>query len=71
MFLNLDTIIFHAGTTVGPTGHLLTAGGRVIAATALAKDLKSAVCLAYEGMESIGFAQMHFRKDIAHRFPSV
>jgi phosphoribosylamine--glycine ligase / phosphoribosylformylglycinamidine cyclo-ligase len=45
----------------------VTNGGRVIAATALAEDLKSAVSLAYEAMESIKFAQMHFRRDIAYR----
>lgn len=67
-FLIPGSMIFHAGTAIGPTGHLLTAGGRVIAATALAADLKAAVSLAYKAMDSIKFAQMHFRKDIAHRF---
>jgi hypothetical protein len=45
----------------------VTAGGRVLAASATATDLKSAVALAYETMKSVKFAQMHFRKDIAQR----
>jgi phosphoribosylamine--glycine ligase / phosphoribosylformylglycinamidine cyclo-ligase len=59
--------VFHAGTTIGPTGHLLTAGGRVVAVTATAADLKSAVAHAYTAMSSVKFSQMHFRKDIAYR----
>jgi phosphoribosylamine--glycine ligase / phosphoribosylformylglycinamidine cyclo-ligase len=62
-----DSWIFHAGTAIGPEGHLLTAGGRVIAVTATAPDLKSAVSQAYEAMTSVNFPQMHFRKDIAYR----
>jgi len=62
-----DSWIFHAGTAIGPTGHLMTAGGRVFAVTATASDLKSAVSHAYEAMNSVKFAQMHFRKDIAYR----
>jgi phosphoribosylamine--glycine ligase len=46
----------------------MTAGGRVIAVNGTASDLKSAVALAYEAMESVKFFSMHFRKDIAYRF---
>jgi phosphoribosylamine-glycine ligase len=52
---------------MGPANHLVTAGGRVLAAVGLAFDLKSAVSLAYKTMDCVKFAQMHFRKDIAHR----
>ena len=45
----------------------MTAGGRVIAVTATAADLKSAVAHAYEAMNSVKFSSMHFRKDIAYR----
>ena len=64
---DLDSYIFHAGTAIGPTGHVMTAGGRVIAVTATAADLKSAVAHAYEAMKSVKFSMMHFRKDIAYR----
>jgi phosphoribosylamine--glycine ligase/phosphoribosylformylglycinamidine cyclo-ligase len=58
--------IFHAGTSISE-GKLITTGGRVIAATATAETLAAAVAQAYEGMKTIHFDGMHFRKDIAHR----
>lgn len=62
-----NTYIFHAGTSLSQSNHLVTSGGRVIAATATASDLKTAVSNAYVGMSTIQFDKMHFRKDIAHR----
>jgi len=64
---DVDSYVFHAGTAIGPTGHVMTAGGRVIAVTATSADLKSAVAHAYEAMKSVKFSLMHFRKDIAYR----
>ncbi|KAL8905996.1 MAG: hypothetical protein Q9207_002281 [Kuettlingeria erythrocarpa] len=61
-----DTHIFHAGTSVD-SGTLRTAGGRVIAATAVAPDLETALSKAYHTMSKIHFERMHYRKDIAHR----
>ncbi|KAG0339826.1 Bifunctional purine biosynthetic protein ade1 [Podila humilis] len=61
-----DIIVFHAGTTV-TNGQLVTSGGRVLAATGVAKDLRSAVDKAYAGVQSIHFDEMFYRKDIAHR----
>jgi phosphoribosylamine--glycine ligase / phosphoribosylformylglycinamidine cyclo-ligase len=61
-----DTKIFHAGTSM-LEGKLLTTGGRVIAATSTAETLEAAVFQAYEGLKTIYFDGMHFRKDIAHR----
>lgn len=61
-----DIVHFHAGTDV-TDGQLKTAGGRVIAATAIAEDLKTAVAKAYSGVELIKFDKMQYRKDIAHR----
>ena len=60
------TVLFHAGTAV-VDGKLVTAGGRVIASTATAATLEEAVAKAYEGVESIEFEGMQFRKDIAGR----
>lgn len=62
-----DTIVFHAGTSLADKGKLLSTGGRVIAATSTASTLEEAVKKAYEGMATIKFEGMHFRKDIAHR----
>ncbi len=66
---DLGTInIFHAGTARTPAGDLVTAGGRVIAVTATADILESAVAKAYNtGIPLIHFDDMHFRTDIAHR----
>ena len=61
------TLVFHAGTTnVG--GQLRTSGGRVIAATATGDSLEKAVKRAYEGMTTIHFDKMYYRRDIAHRY---
>lgn len=61
-----DTLIFHAGTTLAGS-ELQTSGGRVIAATATASTLEDAVRKSYEGMATIHFQDMFYRKDIAHR----
>ncbi len=61
-----DVCVFHAGTAM-KDGAVVTSGGRVLAVTALGKDLKSAVGLAYEGVAAIRFVGAHFRKDIARR----
>jgi len=59
--------IFHAGTKLA-NGKLVTAGGRVIAASATAEgSLRAAVDKAYEGINLIQFKGMYYRKDIAHR----
>lgn len=60
------TIIFHAGTTLSGN-ELQTSGGRVIAATATASTLEEAVKKSYEGISTIHFEGMFYRKDIAHR----
>ncbi|KAL8681531.1 MAG: hypothetical protein Q9186_002347 [Xanthomendoza sp. 1 TL-2023] len=64
--LTEDDHIFHAGTAL-TEGSLITAGGRVIAATSTADSLTVALTQAYNIMESIDWPGMHYRKDIAHR----
>ncbi|KAL8836508.1 MAG: hypothetical protein Q9176_006281 [Flavoplaca citrina] len=60
------THVFHAGTS-RTSGALETAGGRVLAATAAAPDLESALSKAYQTISKIHFEGMYYRKDIAHR----
>lgn len=60
------SLIFHAGTTLSGN-ELQTSGGRVIAATATASTLEEAVSKSYEGIATIHFEDMFYRKDIAHR----
>lgn len=59
-------VVFHAGTAV-KQGAIVTAGGRVLAVTAVGASLQEAVDRAYAAVAPIHFAGMHFRKDIAHR----
>ncbi|KAL0089645.1 phosphoribosylglycinamide synthetase [Phycomyces blakesleeanus] len=61
-----DVTVFHAGTE-SKNNKLFTAGGRVLAVSAVSSSLSEAVDLAYAGVNSIKFDKMHYRKDIAHR----
>lgn len=60
------SMVFHAGTAL-KGGQTVTAGGRVLAVTALGADLKTAVEGAYGAVAKIHFEGAHFRTDIAHR----
>lgn len=59
-------VIFHAGTAI-KNGQLVTAGGRVLAVSAAAPDLKTALDRIYARLETISFEGMHYRRDIGHR----
>ncbi|KAG0674181.1 Bifunctional purine biosynthetic protein ade1 [Pichia californica] len=61
-----NTYIFHAGTKL-ENGNIVTAGGRVIAATAIADSLEDAVKKAYVGVDHVSFEGKYNRKDIAYR----
>jgi phosphoribosylamine--glycine ligase len=56
--------VFHAGTA-RRDGRVMTAGGRVLAVSALGKDLAEARRRAYEASSRISFEGMHHRTDIA------
>jgi phosphoribosylamine--glycine ligase len=58
--------VFHAGTRMGPSG-VETSGGRVLGVTASGDDLPTAIARAYQGVEPIGFAGMHYRRDIGRK----
>ncbi|KAI3405839.2 hypothetical protein KGF56_001446 [Candida oxycetoniae] len=62
-----STFIFHAGTSEKDDGKIVTSGGRVIAATAIADTLKESVNKAYVGVDHVSFNKKYHRKDIAHR----
>jgi phosphoribosylamine--glycine ligase len=57
--------IVHAGTAVREDGTLVTAGGRVLCATATGGDLATARAEAYELLAGVGLAGGVFRRDIA------
>ena len=58
--------VFHAGTAM-KDGQLVTAGGRVLSVAAHAPTLQNALDRAYEAINHISFAGMHYRRDIAHQ----
>ena len=59
-----DVQIFHAGTK-RPEGKVKTAGGRVLAVTALGSTLEAARARAYDAVSRIHFENCHYRRDIA------
>jgi phosphoribosylamine--glycine ligase len=59
-----DVQIFHAGTKRAD-GEVKTAGGRVLAVTALGSTLEAARVRAYEAVSRIHFENCHYRRDIA------
>jgi phosphoribosylamine--glycine ligase len=61
-----NVVIFHAGTAL-KDGQLVTAGGRVLAVTAAAEDLRTALDRIYARMETISFEGMQYRRDIGWR----
>src|SRR5947207_10201299 len=56
--------IFHAGTKQ-LNGEIVTAGGRVLAVTALGSTIAEARSRAYEAVACIHFENCHYRRDIA------
>jgi phosphoribosylamine--glycine ligase len=56
--------IFHAGTKRGGD-QVKTAGGRVLAVTALGATIEAARACAYEAVSRIHFENCHYRRDIA------
>jgi phosphoribosylamine--glycine ligase len=59
-----DVQIFHAGTK-RVNGQIVTAGGRVLAVTALGSTIEAARGRAYEAIAQIHFEGRHYRRDIA------
>lgn len=59
--------VFHAGTARDDDGVLVTAGGRVLAVSALGPTFAAARARAYDAAEMIRFDGKHMRGDIARR----
>jgi phosphoribosylamine--glycine ligase len=68
MELPADTFLYHAGTAQKEDGTLVTNGGRVITATALAPTIQEAALLAKSAIEKVKFEGMYYRKDIGYEF---
>jgi phosphoribosylamine--glycine ligase len=57
--------VLHAGTKRGPSGEILSAGGRVLSVTATGQDLSEARGRAYRAVSRIRLEGSHHRTDIA------
>ena len=57
-------IVLHAGTAIGPDGHLVTAGGRVLAVVGRGRDLELARARAEAAADAITFDGVQRRHDI-------
>lgn len=58
-----DSILFHAGT-INKNGEVVTAGGRVMAITSVAKDLETAISRSIYNADIVKFDKKYYRKDI-------
>jgi phosphoribosylamine--glycine ligase len=65
--LPADTLLFHAGTARDAAGVLRVAGGRVLCATGLGRDVGEAAARSRALAEAIGYDGKIFRRDIAWR----
>ena len=62
-----DVKVFHAGTALDRDGHVVSAGGRVLAVCALGGDLGEARDHAYARVRTLRFDGAFCRRDIGHR----
>jgi len=58
--------VFHAGTKKA-SGKIVTAGGRVLVVSALAKSYEQAREKAYKAVQNINFEKAHYRSDIGKK----
>lgn len=62
-----DRKVFHAGTALNAEGQVVTAGGRVLCATALGNTVSEAQAQAYELIKGVSWKGMFCRSDIGYR----
>ncbi|MCQ4296694.1 phosphoribosylamine--glycine ligase [Pseudomonas stutzeri] len=63
----LDGKVFHAGTAMNAQGQVVTAGGRVLCATAIGRSVSEAQQQAYRLAEKIRWNGCFYRDDIGYR----
>ncbi|PID73237.1 MAG: 5-(carboxyamino)imidazole ribonucleotide mutase [Desulfobacterales bacterium] len=59
-----DIMVFHAGTSAGPDGNILAAGGRVLGVTAIGDTVAQAIESAYGAVKEIHWKDVQYRTDI-------
>jgi phosphoribosylamine--glycine ligase len=68
LMMELDTMIYHAGTKLNEEKELITNGGRVIAVTSLANTIQRAVEKATNIAAQVEFEGSYYRSDIGYEF---
>jgi len=63
----LDGKVFHAGTALNAAGEVVTAGGRVLCATAIGRSVEEAQQQAYRLAEKVRWSGCFYRHDIGYR----
>lgn len=61
-----DGVVFHSGTDLSDHRYV-TKGGRVLGVTATGATIQEAISTAYEGVRTIAWTGMHYRRDIGQR----
>lgn len=62
-----NCFVYHAGTKINDNGEMVNVGGRVLGVTATAESLPKALEIAYNGVKSINWKDVHYRNDIGQR----
>ena len=62
-----DVCVFHSGTALDNSDQIVTAGGRVLAVTALGENMREAFERAYQAVSDIHFKDAYFRRDIGRK----
>ncbi len=62
-----DVYVFHAGTALDSSGALVTAGGRVVAVTAVDADFEAAAQRSAASAAAVEFPRRQYRRDIGWR----
>lgn len=60
----MDTILFHAGTSINENAELIASGGRVMACTGIADSITDSIANAYKLINTVNFNGKYFRRDI-------
>lgn len=69
--VDLPSFVYHAGTSTGPDGELLSAGGRVLSVLGRAESLAGARTNAYAAVDRIRLRGSQVRRDIAATVPEL
>lgn len=62
-----DNKVFHAGTSLSPSGDIVTSGGRVLCVCALGNDIREAQAQAYRRVNAIRWDKVYYRTDIGFK----